>query len=237
MKKAVKYHSIRFGKTIIIYYGVMLALLGVLACLTYNSEGPSINLPGGMEMITCYLLFGLGLDAFGNNLKIFLQNGISRKSLTYSYLIIVGGISIIMGFVSSISNLILSQLANYDSVLANIDYLSNHTILKFLEGYLYITLLYMISAMVGLSIAVIYFRMSKRVKIITLISGSTLILGGPVLIGFYSHTAIVRAIIKLIIDLSGIIRNSNIYLVYMVILVVLGTLSCKLIKQAVVKTI
>ena len=235
IKKAVKYQSIRFGKTVVIYYGLISAILGLLAYFTYSPEGPGIILPG-METITCYLLFGLGLDGFGNNLKMFLQNGISRKSLTYSYLIIVGGISIIMGFVSSISNLILNQLANYDSVLANINYLSNHAILKFLEGYLYITLLYMIYAMIGLSIAVIYFRMSKRVRIITLISGSIFIVGGPILIGLNSHTAIVRGVIKFIIDLSGIIRNSNIYLVYMIILVVLGALSYQLIKKAVVKT-
>ena len=82
IKKAVKYQSIRFSKTVVIYYGIILGLFALLAYFTYSPEGPDIILPG-METVTSYLLFGLGMDSFGNNLKMFLQNGISRKSLTY----------------------------------------------------------------------------------------------------------------------------------------------------------
>ena len=80
LKAAVRYYLNDFKRPVIIYYGVLMTLfvLQLVISALLKVRNPS---SGGMEFATTIFLFVVGLNAFKAPFRLFLQNGLSRKTL------------------------------------------------------------------------------------------------------------------------------------------------------------
>lgn len=133
--------------------------------VTHNLEDATLN---SEEQMVYFLMFLLGLNFFRPYFKIFLINGISRKTYFYSSAIVLSVIAAAMSLVQSFSMLLLSSfhyrdifLQGYYGSMQSIHY----TLQIFVQQLLWQTFSYFWFAMIGLFITSLYYRMNKALKI------------------------------------------------------------------------
>lgn len=240
IKKAVKYQLFEMKKTIMIYYGIMIAVYLVLMGISSKEGGVS-----GTEVTTAIFLFVVGLNSFTNSFKMFLQNGLSRKTLFYSYSISTAIVAVFMALVTSIVNIVMNIFFNYEllyfqiyggGTIGN----NNNGFVKFIGGFLWIAFLYMMAAMLGYFITTLYYRMNTKLKVFVSVGvPGFLLIGIPYIEYNWTNGRITEGIFNFIVYVSGITNGYNPYyfmVTSLVVLIILGTLSYHLIRKAVVKT-
>lgn len=86
IKQGTKYLLRDMGRSMAVYYAVMMALLliQVVLLLIFSSSETSVS---GMESTTIIFLFVLGLNMFRAPLRLFVQCGLSRRTLWTSFLL------------------------------------------------------------------------------------------------------------------------------------------------------
>ena len=230
IKEAVKYQVIKFRKVIMIYYASMFVILMMLA---YNLLGGGV-MPG-MEGITLSFIFVMIISSFKENLRMFLQNGLSRKSVFYSYIISITGVVMIMGFISTGMNIILNRYFNYDSVQNSMAYVGNNPILKVITGFIFITVIYMIMAMTALFMIIHYYRMSTKVRVTVYVGVPILFIGIVILSAEYPENMVIQRITEFMVAALDSTSTTNTYWFNTVKLIILGTLSYHLIKKITVQ--
>ncbi len=83
MNKAIKYQWSDVKRTLCIYYSIIVLVVAfffIVGRVTKN-DGETYSSFNGLEMCTGIFLFVLGLNSFKEQFFMFLQNGISRKSI------------------------------------------------------------------------------------------------------------------------------------------------------------
>ncbi|HHX60064.1 MAG TPA: hypothetical protein GX707_04910 [Epulopiscium sp.] len=241
-KKAIKYQMFEMKKAIITYYGIMLAMY--MIPIIFLSVGTSGGRVSGMETTTVVFLFIIGLNSLKETFGMFLQNGLSRKTLFYSYTIKTMIVSMIMALISNISGTLGEAFYNFDSLFMQIyrgRYLTEISpLVRFIDTFLWMTFLYMVAAMLGYFIIILYYRMNDKLKIIVSVGVPTFfIIGIPLIEYNWTNGAISRGIFSFVAYTSGYTNGYNPYYFMAtsaVVLVVLGGLSYLLLKKAIVKT-
>lgn len=167
LKPALKYSNGTFFKDAIIFYSIFIFSF-LLFGIANNAFGGEIH-GGGFEVI--YAIFISCYHSLKNNIPMFLQNSLSRKTLYISSFIQLIGFSI---FTSIFNYLIiddkLSKFAFNEYInIFDSAYYSDQTITSniFLNiGFLFASILF--AGSIGYFLSILLYRLSKTLKIILL---------------------------------------------------------------------
>jgi len=168
LKSVVKYNISEKKYSILIFYGVIVAIMALIACsqifLTQENSQSS-----GFEFPTIIFLFVIGLNSFKQNYLFLSTNGITRKEQFYGFLISSIPIVIVMGAIDTVFGNLSMEVVNYDS-LFNMIYkgwvIETAKPLIILMTFVWSMAVYLFAIVLGYSITTLYYRMSKLMKII-----------------------------------------------------------------------
>lgn len=240
LKSAFKYQLYEFKKPMQIYYLVIYLLFIFFGISTLSSINNGF---GGMEYASIVFIFICGLNSFKDDFKMFLQNGLSRKTLFISFTYSMVLVSVIMALIDSINGAIASAIFRYDSMYMQLYQLRytgmGNGFLKLSEGLLWYIFAYAMVGMVGFFITVLYYRMNKGLKLLVSIGVPSLIFVVlPMYDSYFTKGAIFRSIGSFFSFAWGYKNGYNPYFSMVtctLISVLFGTLSYLLIKNAQVK--
>lgn len=174
IKASYKYQLADHIKSIVIFYGVILAIL-LLTMVTITGTGESSDGSlGGMDISTAIFLFVAGLCAFKEPFLMLMQNGVSRKSIFLSRIYTSLTVSLFMALLDKVIYSIGKAIAALNShfrfsALYEMVYnktaahentfllQTNILILDFLTCVTFVS--------VGYLIAILFYRMNKAGKI------------------------------------------------------------------------
>lgn len=180
IQTAVKYRIWDSKRPLMIYYGIIYAILALVVITTITVSNASISI-GGIEFSSMIFIFIFGLNSFKETFRMFLQNGLSRMTLFKSFALGIIPIVALMAAVDSINSLWVSLAINYDSMFSQF-YSPRYAgaagnAVQYIEGFLWYLFAYAMVAMLGLFITTLYYRMDKIQKLVVSI-------GTPVLFIF-----------------------------------------------------
>ena len=178
LKPAVKYQIYQFKRPLLIYYLIIYVvfIFFIIENSSLTNQGVDARL-GGIESASMIFIFIAGLNSFKETFKMFLQNGLSRKTLFISFVYSIIPISAVMALIDSINGIIASLVIKYDP--AYLQFYSQRYvgsvsgILKYAEGFLWYIFAYAMLAMIGYFITVLYYRMNKGLKLLVSIGFPT----------------------------------------------------------------
>lgn len=246
IKSVVKYYLSDLKKTIIIFYCVLLAavmLLGsIFAVMITNSDGTDGSFSGG-ETTTIIFIFVVGLCSFKQYFLFFTANGVSRKAQFYGFLVSSLAGCTIMAIIDILYANILPRFFDYESVFYQIYGTWSDEAAKpllILTTFIWSVALYLCSILAGYLITLLYYRMTKVLKIIVSVGVPVLfttIL--PVIDSIYTHGRIFGWLADTMLLLGGLKNGINPYIAVVSLLAgsaVIAALSYLLARRAVVKT-
>lgn len=181
LKSIYKYLISQSGKSYLIFFGVILAMVHIGLFITVGLE--SNGGISGMEMATVAYMLVCGVVVFRESFLVALQNGISRKTYFIASILTFFTISVI----ASAGDVVINLLGNtyeknfnmvYDSMYEQIFmkgwFDDNVVVTPALSEYFKIFLLdsvvYFTVSIIGLAVGIIYCRLSKVLKIIVPLS-------------------------------------------------------------------
>lgn len=190
LKASLKYHLLDNRKAIIIFYIVILFVIGLAFTFAFSSTVTgdpslvSIQI-AGVDGATMIFLFILGLNSFKERFRMFIQNGISRKTMFVSFILSTAIISVGMALISCFL-VILGKL----SVLSN-EQISFQGMFEQIYGYqtffkqlFFLACVYMAVILIGYFITVLYYRMNKGGKIAVSVGVPAFLIAGLPIIDY-----------------------------------------------------
>lgn len=252
MNISIKYQLHDSKKSLIAFYLTIFLTIFLLIILSYLPDSSGIGVRGsirGIEVASAIFLFIVGLNSFKEVFRLFLQNGISRKSLFAGRLVTVStvslGMALIDNMVSRIYHWILPKNGTLEyTSLIEMTYGSRYQsdasgFIIFLEGVLLMFCLYNALSMMGYFITTLYYHLSKGAKIAVSIGVPVgLLTVVPLVDSLVFNNAISRALLKFIIFAFGYANGANPYYAMVTLLLtfaVFSGLSWLLVKKAVMK--
>lgn len=159
-------------RSLTIFYGIIIAIYLLFLSTNFLFDGNSSI--GGMEMSSAIFIFVLGLNSFKSNFHFGLANGVSRKTQFLSYAASAVTLAVIMAImdivIANIVTLIISPKTlylqlygqRYSSFATQLTFI-NH-VQMIIEGFIWYTFLYSMTAMLGYCITLIYYRSNLIIK-------------------------------------------------------------------------
>lgn len=243
MKTAIRYQIWEAKKSLLIYYGVIYAIF-VVSIIAITSLGPEMGgTIGGFETASMIFLFIAGLNSFKETFRLFLQNGLSRKTLFISFIFSIIPIAVFMSAIDSINAVLAKLFYSYES--AYIQFYAQrygdwaNGFVKFFEGLLWNFFAYAMFGMIGFFITTLYYRMNKGLKLLVSIGTPVfffVIL--PLIDSNFTNGVIFKGILDFFAFAWGYKNGFNPYYSMVTctsIFAVFGGLSYLLIRKAVVK--
>lgn len=235
MKSVVKYQISEYIKPVVIFYMILLAVTSLLYLLSRGAENSFVSF-NGLESSSVIFLFVMGLVSFKESFRLFMQNGLSRKTMFSGYITALFPITVAMALFDRTTGVILSRLGtdgNYlyqdlVKILYNSRYIADSANIQlYLEGLLFCICLYLMIIAVGLFITVAYYRMTKYMKVAVSIGvPGILFVVLPILDGAVAGGAIFRFISNSISTLMGMNGQANPYIAMATFLAAFITLCC-----------
>lgn len=240
----VRYHLWQNKRALFIFYGIIYVIyaMAVVATLTISSISGPVSM-SGIEFASMIFIFILGLSSFSESFGMFLQNGMSRRTLfistAYSFVIVAA----IMAAVDSINGLLANFAFKYQGMFLQ-TYHPRYgetagSALQVFEGLLWYLFLYSLLAMIGLFIGTLYYRMDKRQKILVSVGVPTLALVFlPLFNRIVTNGALFSAIGNFLYFVQGFESGHNPYYAmttYILSFAFFGCLSFLLMRRAVVR--
>ena len=160
-----------------------------------------------------------------------------------SFILSIMTLSVFMSLIDSINTVIVNIISNYDPIYLQIygrRYAEGVSeIVKFLDGFLWNTFTYLTVSMVGYFLAILYYRMDKKLTIIVSVGvPGFLFFILPIIEFNFTKGAIIRTIGKFISFASGFENGYNPYYYIttsIFVFIIFGGLSYGLVRKAVVK--
>jgi hypothetical protein len=247
LKASIKYILKNSFRSIIIYYFVILCVicLAVVSALTPGMNG-MVKI-SGTEMATVIFLFIFGLNSFKDEFQMFIQNGLSRKTLFLGEVLSILAISIGMAIIDLVifilSKFILVGIKNFELLnLFQMTY-SKHTaglstLNIYAESLIFQIGLYLAAALIGYFITIGYYRMNKAAKTAVSISvpvGCFVIL--PMIDSSFTNGTITRFIGNIIIYALGIQygKPSHALVTFLLLAIVSSGFCWLMMRRAIVK--
>ena len=201
LKAAVRYYLNDFKKPVIIFYGVVMALFLIqllMAALLHSDSAAS----GGMESASAIFLFVVGLNSFKAQFRLFLQNGLSRKTLFAGF---VAGLALLAAAMTLIDlafgwfrGLFTPYTSAYMDRFGTL-YADGSSFKALADGLLWSFLAYVTAGMTGLFITCLYYRMNKALKLAVSIGVPALVfIVIPLVDSLYTNGAISAFFINVI---------------------------------------
>lgn len=167
LKKAIKYNLAVTGKSLIIFYSVVAAVYIFLAILFTLLDG--IQGSSSMEIAALIFLFSVGVTFFSECFKMYLQNGVSRKTMFIGVGVSLLICAAIMGLLDTVIGLFMSR-AGILTPLTRLLYTERIAGLSVLQStvevFLLNVMLYFLFAVLGYCIGIIFSKLSRLMRIV-----------------------------------------------------------------------
>ena len=164
IKISVKYQFQDITRALIIFCGILLIL--ILTLFIPGLQGTT----NGLEISAFIFLFVIGLNTFKENFGMFLQNGVSRKTIFAGKLLSTCVVSAIMAVLSCVAKLGGGyrdiQLGTLYEMLYTERMASISPVLVVVENLLMLFCCCLAFMMVGYFITIAYYRMEKHWKLL-----------------------------------------------------------------------
>lgn len=241
LKSAVKYQLSDSVKPLFIFYSVIYAIIVCIFLLSRMKTDGKVSF-GGIESASMVFIFIAGLNSFKSQFRMFLQNGLSRKTLFKSIVISMIYIALFMAVVDSLNGVIAGNIMTYQPAFEQFygqRYNNSGDLLKFLDGLIWFLSAYLFLAMAGLFITTLYYRMNKWQKLSVSVGVPIFfIIILPTVDQTITNGSIARGIKEFFSFAWGYQNGYNPYysvLTCTVFSVMLGVLSYLLVKKAIAK--
>lgn len=193
LKAAVRYYLNDFKKSTIIFYGVLMVLFLLQLVFAYFLDSYSGS-SGGVESATTIFLFVMGLNAFKAQFRLFLQNGLSRKTLFTGFIVGLAILATAMTLIDLAFGWFRGLFVSYESMYMERFgslYTNGNSFKALADELLWSFLAYVTAGMTGFFITSLYYRMNKALKLIVSIGVPALIfIVIPLIDGLYTKGAI-----------------------------------------------
>lgn len=200
LKSAVRYFMKDFTKPTIIFYGVLMALFLVqLLIVTLVHETGST---GGTGQAATIFLFVVGLNAFKSQFRLFLQNGLSRKTLYTGFVIGIILLSAILTVIDLafgwFQGLFLRYVSTYMDRFGRL-YANKSSFAAIADSLLWTFLSYLSAGMLGFFLSSLYYRMNKTLKLIVSIGVPALfVIIIPLIDSLYTNGTITAFLLNIV---------------------------------------
>ncbi len=183
-KAIITYYIILLAIYILLISSISISVSSTETITYTDSSSDQISIPvnstdynmiSGMELATVIFLFIVGLDSFKEVFGMLLQNGISRRTLFASRCLTTVSIALIMSVIDKIILLVLksiSLITNENLFVKSLyeqSYRNNiegiGSFLFHIESFIFNILLYLFVITLGYFIRLVYYRVSKPVRI------------------------------------------------------------------------
>ncbi|MDL2318901.1 hypothetical protein LJC74_07510 [Eubacteriales bacterium OttesenSCG-928-A19] len=163
IKQGVRYYLHDYSRSVLIFYVVIATLIVINFVLRIFLRGASGGM-SGMESATAIFLLVVGLNSFKTPFGLFLQNGVSRRTLWVDFLISAAILSVGMAVVDTLYGLLLTGTLRYTTMFATM-------YLRGVRGFSAMGLLWScfanFTAMTfGFFVTTLYYRMNRPLKLL-----------------------------------------------------------------------
>lgn len=159
--KVSKYLFRDFKKALVIFYGIIFAIVILMAALYFSiisKESGSAGF-GGFGFSAFIFLFVAGLNCFKANFKFLQANNIPRKRFYYANIITLISISALMAFIDTTMTRILRLILPYENMVEQL-YKNDF----FFSSFMWSFALFVLVASTGWCITMLYYRCDKLMK-------------------------------------------------------------------------
>jgi len=172
LRAAVKYRLYDNKKAILIFYIVIVCVLAFMFIFSATKRNnPEIQGSiRGLELASAIFLFVLGLNSFKETFRMFMQNGISRKTMLVSHIACTLAICILMAFIDSILSLLSRSITVINSGIYSAGIMEMaygrhiNSIGTFIVSVLLCFFIYIACTAMGFFITTLYYRMNRTQK-------------------------------------------------------------------------
>ncbi|WP_343249602.1 hypothetical protein [Diplocloster hominis] len=239
IKISVKYQFQDITRALIIFSGVLLIL--ILTLFIPGLQGTT----NGLEISAFIFLFVIGLNTFKENFGMFLQNGVSRKTIFTGKLLSTGAVCAIMAVVLEVLASLAKLGSGYRDIQMGTLYemlysdrmASISPILVAVENLLLLFCCCFAFTMAGYLITITYYRMGKQWKLLISVGLPVLCFVLLPIVDVMLNGVIFQFLFRAFIILSGL-QVGNPYIGMLSALVasaIFSGLSWLLLRKAVVK--
>lgn len=238
IKTSIRYQIKDQWKAVLIYG---LIILVVLVLFSVDAGNGNMN---GIEFSTMIFLFVVGLNSFKENLGMFLQNGVTRKSMFLGRLGATAVISAILTVYCEILIIVMEFTHSSKlSILYGMMYPERAVSLALplihLENILIMFCCFLLFSTFGYLITIAYYRMGKTAKICVSVGvPAVLLVFLPYVDSVFFHGGIFLKLYQILLLALGI-NSGNPYIAMGMILVLTGVLtllSWLMMRKAVMKS-
>ncbi len=198
LKSAVRFYLDDFKKPVIIFYGVLLVLfaLEVILMNLLNETGST----SGMGSATSIFMFVIGLNAFKTQFRLFLQNGLSRKTMFSGFILGIALLSAAMTLIDLAFGRFQGLFLTYESVyMSRFGSLYTNSSADLMDELLWTFLSYLTAGLTGYAITCLYYRMNKGLKLAVSIGIPALvIIVIPLIDGLYTNGVITAFFLNIV---------------------------------------
>jgi hypothetical protein len=160
---AWKYQLAGVKWPLIVYYAVIAALLTLMGVsLSLARQQHAQVTVGGLEMASMIFVFVLGLNAYKPTFFMFSANGVSRRTMFVSFLALLGAVAAGMAVIDSAYGQIMRAFGDYRSMFEQMYGLQA----SIAGGFAWRLCSYLAAGMTGYLLTVLFYRMSKPVKLL-----------------------------------------------------------------------
>jgi hypothetical protein len=164
LKPAIKYHLSDTIKPVAIFYGIVILLFVVFAIQIILSPATNSSM-SGIDMATTIFLFVAGLNSYKTPLRLFVQNGLSRKTLVVSVALASLALTAFMTAADSLLSLAANLVIPYTILFQQFFAEWGSPAASFFTGFLWTFSRHLMAYMAGFFISALYYRMSRWLKI------------------------------------------------------------------------
>jgi len=219
MKKLLKYQLSTSWVSLAVFAVVYLGIMAFAGISVSFSGGDSYSQMNGTEMAVGILCFVIFVSNYGDNMRLAIQNGRSRKSIYTAALASAGLGSMMLSLYAQIiifasSLLFGSERISYIS-MTEVIYDTNRSMVgHFIENYIFTTALLLVTAMFALVLAAAFARAGKYGRV-AIAAGVpiALFVGFPILSGIVvsKAPALSEMYIRLLAKVTGV-ESGNPYI-------------------------
>lgn len=244
LKSVIKYNISDMKNSVIIYYVVIAAIMGLLAFtqqirVVNIGSSDNIGFVSGAEASAIFL-FVCGLNSFKQNYLYLSTNGITRKAQFYGFLsssaIVAGAMAFIDTASTNIINIFIDYRPMFYQLFGSFTAESSQLLITVIN-FLWSTAVYLLAIVIGYFITTLYYRMSKILKIIVSVGVPALLMIGSPILGIYLYKSNCAeefsAVLSFLMDGNG---NPNVSIIISILeTAIIAALSYMLVRKAPVK--
>lgn len=171
LKSSFKYQATGFKNAVLVYY-LVIVLINILGLATSSImiDGETVMSNGGSEFTTLIFIFILGLCSYKENFLMLSQNGVSRRTQLFGWILAALSLCVLLSIVDNLFNTITSLIY---AGRANVSVSSFYSMVYGQSGFsgwlmsaLFCVTMYLFIITVGYFITIMFYRLNRPGKIL-----------------------------------------------------------------------